>query len=109
MHLGVRRGIERVDVGLRDGRPRQPDQRAGAEGKDRVAPSWRRCRREAEVCFHHALTIARHQHAKSLELRATMSLSRLWQQQGKHAKARHLLEEIYRWFTEGFDTGDLSL
>jgi len=62
---------------------------------------------EAEGCFHHALDIARLQQAKSLELRAAMSLGRLWQHQGKQEKAHQLLAEIYGWFTEGFDTGDL--
>jgi predicted ATPase len=63
---------------------------------------------EAEGCFQKAITIAHHQRAKSLELRAVMSLSRLWQQQGKQAEARQLLAEIYSWFTEGFDTADLQ-
>ena len=54
-----------------------------------------------------ALDIARHQQAKSLELRAAMTLARLWQQQGKQAEAHELLSEIYSWFTEGFDTKDL--
>jgi len=63
---------------------------------------------EAEACFLKAIEIARHQQAKSLELRAVMSLSRLWQQQGKKAEARQLLAEIYGWFTEGFDTKDLQ-
>jgi predicted ATPase len=62
---------------------------------------------EAEACFQHALTIARHQHATSWELRAATSLSRLWQQQGKRDAARQLLAPIYGWFTEGFDTADL--
>ena len=62
---------------------------------------------EAETCFRRALDVARHQQAKSWELRAAMSLSRLWQQQGKHAAARRLLAEVYSWFTEGFDTTDL--
>ena len=61
----------------------------------------------AEECFHQALAIARHQQAKSLELRAAMSLSRLWQQQGKRQEAHDLLVPIYNWFTEGFDTADL--
>ena len=64
--------------------------------------------REAEACFRQALTIAHQQQAKSLELRTAMSLSRLWQQQGKCTEARHLLAEIYDWFTEGFDTKDLQ-
>jgi len=62
---------------------------------------------EAGGCLHQALAIARCQQAKSLELRAAMSQSRLWQQQGKRAEAHQLLAEIYDWFTEGFDTPDL--
>jgi predicted ATPase len=62
----------------------------------------------AEECFQQALTVARHQQAKSLELRAAMSLSRLWQQQGKRAEAYRLLADVYGWFTEGFDTADLQ-
>jgi class 3 adenylate cyclase/predicted ATPase len=63
---------------------------------------------EAEACFLKAIEIARWQQAKSLELRATMSLARLWQQQGKQKDARQMLAEIYGWFTEGFDTRDLQ-
>src|SRR5262249_39563497 len=63
---------------------------------------------EAEACFHKAIEIARRQRAKSLELRAVMSLSRLWQQQGKNAEARQMLADIYGWFTEGFATKDLQ-
>ena len=63
---------------------------------------------EAETWFQRALDVARRQQAKSLELRAAMSLSRLWQQQGKRAEARELLAPIYGWFTEGFDTADLQ-
>jgi DNA-binding winged helix-turn-helix (wHTH) protein/predicted ATPase len=63
---------------------------------------------EAEVCFHKAIETARRQQAKALELRAVMSLARLWQRQGKKAAARRMLEEIYGWFTEGFDTADLK-
>jgi len=62
----------------------------------------------AEACFRQALAIARRQEAKSLELRAAMSLARLWQQQGQHAEARQLLAPIYDWFTEGFDTAALQ-
>jgi class 3 adenylate cyclase/predicted ATPase len=64
--------------------------------------------REAEACFRQALTIAHQQQAKSLELRTAISLSRLWQQQGKKTEAHRLLSEIYNWFTEGFDTKDLQ-
>ena len=63
---------------------------------------------QAEACFQQALAIARRQQAKSWELRAAMSLSRLWQQQGKRAEAHQLLAPIYDWFTEGFDTADLQ-
>jgi predicted ATPase len=63
---------------------------------------------QAEACLQQALAVAHHQQAKSLELRAAMSLSRLWQQQGKHAEAQQLLAEIYGWFSEGFDTADLQ-
>jgi len=63
---------------------------------------------EAETCFQRALDVARRQEAKSLELRAAMSLARLWQQQGKRAEAYDLLAPIYGWFIEGFDTADLQ-
>jgi predicted ATPase len=63
---------------------------------------------EAEVCFLKAIEVARRQQAKSLELRAVMSLSRLWQSQGKTKEAHKLLSEVYHWFTEGFDTKDLQ-
>ena len=63
---------------------------------------------QAEACFQQALEVARRQQAKSLELRAALSLSRLWQQQGQRQAARELLAPIYGWFTEGFDTTDLQ-
>ena len=63
---------------------------------------------EAEAWLQRALDVARRQEAKSLELRAAMSLARLWQQQGKQTEARDLLAPIYGWFTEGFDTADLQ-
>jgi adenylate cyclase len=63
---------------------------------------------EAEAWLQRALDVARRQEAKALELRAAMSLARLWQQQGKHTEARELLAPIYSWFTEGFDTADLQ-
>jgi len=62
---------------------------------------------EAETLFQQAFDVARRQEAKSLELRAVMSLSRLWAQQGKRKGARAWLAEVYAWFTEGFDTADL--
>jgi predicted ATPase len=63
---------------------------------------------EAEAWLQRALDVARRQQAKSWELRTAMSLSRLWQQQGKRDKARELLAPIYGWFTEGLDTTDLQ-
>jgi len=63
---------------------------------------------KAEAYFEHALAIARQQRAKSWELRASMSLARLWRGQGKRVEARRLLAPVYGWFTEGFDTRDLK-
>jgi predicted ATPase len=65
-------------------------------------------RGEAERYFSQAITLAQQQQAKSLELRAVLSLSRLWRQQRKRQKAHHLLANTYLWFTEGFDTKDLQ-
>jgi class 3 adenylate cyclase/predicted ATPase len=79
----------------------------GAEAD--VASTGRRPRlSEVERCFRQALAVARHQQAKSLELRAAMSLSRLWRHRGKREAAYELLAPIYGWFTEGFDTADLQ-
>ncbi len=63
---------------------------------------------DAEACFARALDISRNQEAKSLELRAAMSLARLWQNHGKGDDARELLRDCHAWFTEGFDTADLK-
>ena len=63
---------------------------------------------EAEAHFHPAIAIAQNQQAKSLELRASTSLARLWQSQGKRQEAHDLLAPVYNWFTEGFDTVDLQ-
>jgi predicted ATPase len=62
----------------------------------------------AEISYNRALDVVRSQEAKSLELRAAMSMARLWQQQGKNKEACQLLAEIYGWFTEWFDTADLQ-
>ena len=64
--------------------------------------------REAEACFRRALADARQQQARSLELRAAMSLTRLYQKQNRQAEVRPMLGECYGWFTEGFDTPDLQ-
>ena len=63
---------------------------------------------KAEEYFDRALEVARKQQAKSWELRAAMSLARLWRDQGKVQQARELLAPVYGWFTEGFDTRDLK-
>jgi adenylate cyclase len=64
--------------------------------------------KKAEECLLKAIEIANRQEAKSLELRATVSLARLWRQQGKQKEAHQMLSEVYGWFTEGFDTKDLQ-
>jgi predicted ATPase len=63
---------------------------------------------KAQAHFDRALAVARQQHAKSWELRAAMSLARLWRDQGKPQQAHELLAPVYGWFTEGFDTLDLK-
>src|SRR5262245_58797687 len=81
----------------------QPSLRGALLLRQGPRPTWE----EAEACVQQALAMARQQ-AKSLELRAAMSLARLWQQQGKQAEARALLAPVYGWFTEGYDTADLQ-
>jgi predicted ATPase len=76
--------------------------------EDSLASSVQSLESAAEECFQKAIAIAQRQQAKSLELRATVSLARLWQQQGKQHEARDMLSAIYNWFTEGFDTKDLQ-
>ena len=63
---------------------------------------------KAEACFKRALAVARAQRAKSFELRAAMSVARLWREQGKRDEAREILAPVYGGFTEGFDTLDLK-
>jgi predicted ATPase len=63
---------------------------------------------EAESRFQKALALARERDAKSFELRAAMSLARLWLRQGKRNEGRELIAPVYNWFTEGFDTSDLK-
>jgi predicted ATPase len=63
---------------------------------------------KAEAYFEHALAVARRQQAKSWQLRAAMSMARLWRDQGKREGAREVLAPVYGWFTEGFDTRGLK-
>ncbi len=79
-----------------------------SEDKSKISQSNAEVEKEVEEYFHKAIAIARTQQAKSWELRAVMSLSRLWRKQGKKKEARQMLAEIYGWFTEGFDTKDLQ-
>jgi predicted ATPase len=74
-----------------------------AERKDRAV--WEK---NADICFRKSIDIAQHQKARCLELRTALRLSRLWQKQGYTKKARKLLTEIYKWFTEGFETPELK-
>ena len=82
----------------------QPSLRSALLLRQGPRPPWE----EAEACFQQALALARQQQAPSWELRAAMSLARLWQQQGKRTEAHELLAPICGWFTEGFDTVDLQ-
>jgi len=82
--------------------------RTGEEEKIAHSPIHPFAHSSPEECFLKAIAIARAQSAKSLELRAVMSLGRLWQHQGKRKQAQQMLAEIYGWFTEGFDTKDLQ-
>jgi hypothetical protein len=94
-------------LGQAEGTP--PTQRSRRKAKSdtrRLSPSPAAA--EAEACFLQALEIAQQQHAKAWELRAAVSLARLWRQQGKTKEARNLLGDIHGWFTEGFDTADLQ-
>jgi DNA-binding SARP family transcriptional activator/tetratricopeptide (TPR) repeat protein len=86
-----------------DGPPMMGDSEASSSTRDPLPLP-----QEAESCFSRALDIARSQHARWFELRASVSLARLWGSQGRRAEARELLSGIYNWFTEGFDTVDLG-
>src|SRR4029079_7873436 len=68
----------------------------------------RNAQEEVEACFLQALSVAGNQGAKSLELRAAICLARLWHNVGKKVEARQMLAKVYEWFTEGFDTKDLT-
>ena len=78
------------------------------DGGKTAQEGYRRKDEEAERCFQRARRVARQQKAKSLELRAAVSLGQAWAAQGKEKEAYLLLNKGYRWFTEGFDTKDLQ-
>src|SRR5262249_32906836 len=99
---------EALAVASRNGNQMNEAEIYRLKGELLLASSRAENRSEAETCFRHAIDIARRQSAKSLELRAVTSLSRLLQKQGQKDEARRMLAEIYGWFTEGFDTADLK-
>jgi predicted ATPase len=78
--------------------------RLEGELRRRLAPA---AAEDAARCFERAIDFARHRETKSLELRATTSLARLWRDQGRREDARRVLADVYGWFTEGFGTQDL--
>jgi len=90
------------------GRADAPTVRRPASGVQNPQSAIPNPQLEAEACFRKAIDTARRQQAKSFELRAVMSLARLWQQQGRRHEARDILSETYGWFTEGFATVDLQ-
>jgi tetratricopeptide (TPR) repeat protein len=98
--------VQRLASGVRKNqKSKSKSQKSKIPNTQHLTPSTQA---EAEACFLKAIEIAQKQQAKSLELRATMSLARLWQQQGKKKQAHDMLAEVYHWFTEGFDTKDLQ-
>jgi len=100
-----------LQSGVRGPESQEENQKAKSKGQKAKIPNTQPLApstQEAEACFLKAIDIARKQQAKSLELRAVMSLARLWQRQGKKKEAHQMLTEIYNWFTEGFDTKDLQ-
>jgi DNA-binding winged helix-turn-helix (wHTH) protein/predicted ATPase len=100
--------VQGLGSGIKRGsRPKVQSSKLRNSSTQHLTPSTQ-AEAEAEACFHKAIEVAQHQHAKSLVLRATMSLARLWRRQGKKDEARQTLAEIYDWFTEGFDTKDLQ-
>jgi class 3 adenylate cyclase/predicted ATPase len=101
------RGYEAVDLYHLKGKlTLQQFQVSGS--KFQVPPNTQQVEAEAEACFHQAIAVARRQQAKFPELRAVMSLSRLWQRQGRRKEARQELLKVYSWFTEGFDTSTMK-
>ena len=99
---------EALAIATKNGERRYEAEIYRLKGELLLASSRAENRSEAESCFCSAIEIARRQQAKSGELRAVTSLSRLLKKQGKKDEARRMLAEIYGWFTEGFDTADLK-
>ena len=104
-HAGRGAGGGGHNLGSASRRPRS----ASCNGELLLAPVCPDDQVQAEACLQQALDVARRQQAKIVgSCVLPMSLSRLWQQQGKRAEARELLAQVYGWFTEGFDTADLQ-
>jgi class 3 adenylate cyclase/predicted ATPase len=97
-----------LQSGVRGPESEEENQKAKIETSPQPLTPSTQAEAEAEACFQKAMEIAQRQQAKSLELRAVMSLAKLWQRQGKPKEAHEMLAEIYGWFTEGFDTKDLQ-
>jgi len=102
-----REGLEAVEQALEAPGPKNDPELCRLKGELLLAADQGSVA-EATQCFLAALEMARHQRAKTWELRATMSLARLLAKQGQRDEARTMLAEIYNWFTEGFDTADLK-
>ena len=102
------RSIEEATTMLRTTGERWCEAEANRIAGEIALLSPERDKAKAEAYFEHALAVARQQQAKSWELRASMSLARLWRDQGRVQEARELLAPVYGWFTEGFDTRDLK-
>jgi predicted ATPase len=107
LDLGERTGLHYWDAELQRLKGTLALRSEPSSGSRERDPGHRPTERDAETCFLEAIEIARRQQAKSCELRAATSLSRLWHGQGKTRKAQALLAEVYGWFTEGFETPDL--
>jgi predicted ATPase len=107
LDLGERTGLHYWDAELHRLKGTLVVRSAASSRSPARKPGRSSAERDAESCFVEAIAIARRQQAKSCELRAAMSLSRLWHGQGKTRQAHALLSEVYGWFTEGFETPDL--
>jgi predicted ATPase len=107
-HGDARRCIDEAIVAVERTKERWPEAEVNRIAGEIALMSPERDTAKAEAYFDRALAVARKQQAKSWELRAAMSMARLWRDQGKRDAARELLAPVYGWFTEGFDTRDLK-
>ena len=108
VHAKALRCIREAETALRLTKPRLFEAEVNRIAGEIALMSPEEDTAKAEAYFERALSVARQQQAKSWELRAAMSMARLWRDQGKRDEARELLAPVYGWFTEGFDTLDLK-